>query len=87
MGGCNLNATEGGPIQIGALQKFACEIFSRMGVRQKVNRIYPAPMKANKQIVLFGSGPASLSCATYLSRLGYNDINVYESREFIGGSE
>ena len=49
-----------------------------MGLRQ----IVPpgvAPLKhPNKRIALLGGGPASLSCATFLGRLGYRDVTVYE---------
>lgn len=36
-------------------------------------------------IVIVGAGPAGLTCATYLSRLGYRRITVYESSRFAGG--
>lgn len=32
-----------------------------------------------------GCGPASISCATFLGRLGYRTIHVYEKNEFVGG--
>lgn len=37
------------------------------------------------KIALFGCGPASISCATFLARLGYNDITIYEKQEYVGG--
>uniref|UniRef100_A0A182XLU9 Dihydropyrimidine dehydrogenase [NADP(+)] n=1 Tax=Anopheles quadriannulatus TaxID=34691 RepID=A0A182XLU9_ANOQN len=85
VGGCNLAAVEEGPINIGGLQQFATEVFKRMGLRQ----IVPpgvAPLKhPNKRIALLGGGPASLSCATFLGRLGYRDVTVYERRSYLGG--
>ncbi|XP_053667382.1 dihydropyrimidine dehydrogenase [NADP(+)] [Anopheles marshallii] len=85
VGGCNLAAVEEGPINIGGLQQFATEVFQRMGIRQ----IVPpgvAPLKyPNKRIALLGGGPASLSCATFLGRLGYRDVTVYERRSYLGG--
>jgi NADPH-dependent glutamate synthase beta subunit-like oxidoreductase len=34
---------------------------------------------------MLGCGPASISCATFLARLGYSDITVFEKEEFAGG--
>jgi len=36
-------------------------------------------------IVIVGAGPAGLTCATYLTRLGYRCITVYESGHYAGG--
>lgn len=36
-------------------------------------------------IAVVGAGPAGLTCATYLSRLGYRRITVYESGKHAGG--
>src|SRR5829696_7879323 len=37
-----------------------------------------------KSVGVVGSGPAGLSCAAYLARLGY-DVTVYEKRPLAGG--
>jgi dihydropyrimidine dehydrogenase (NADP+) len=34
VGSCNLAGTEEGPINIGGLQQFACEIFKKMNIAQ-----------------------------------------------------
>lgn len=85
VGGCNLQASEEGPINIGGLQQFATEIFSKMGVRQTRDPKIPTPKQADSKIVLLGGGPASLSCATFLARLGYNNLTIYEKQTYIGG--
>lgn len=36
-------------------------------------------------IAVVGAGPAGLTCATYLTRLGYSNITVYESGKYSGG--
>lgn len=36
-------------------------------------------------IAVVGAGPAGLTCATYLTRLGYRRVTVYESGEYAGG--
>lgn len=86
VGGCNLAAVEEGPINIGGLQQFATEVFKRMGLKQILGpNLKPLKKSANSPIALLGGGPASLSCATFLARLGYKDITVYEKREYLGG--
>lgn len=32
-----------------------------------------------------GCGPASISCASFLGRLGYHNIDVFEKNEYVGG--
>ncbi|XP_026679568.1 dihydropyrimidine dehydrogenase [NADP(+)]-like [Diaphorina citri] len=81
MGGCNLYAAEEGPINIGGLQQFATEVFKDMGISQ----IRPPDAKVDfpdTKIALIGCGPASLSCATFLSRMGYDDITIYEKNTY-----
>lgn len=85
VGGCNLQASEEGPINIGGLQQFATEVFSKMGVKQIKDPKTPIPKGADRKIILFGAGPASLSCATFLGRLGYNNIIIYEKQDYLGG--
>ena len=38
-----------------------------------------------QKVALLGCGPASISCATFLARLGYGDVTVFEKEEFTGG--
>uniref|UniRef100_A0A915LVD1 Dihydropyrimidine dehydrogenase [NADP(+)] n=1 Tax=Meloidogyne javanica TaxID=6303 RepID=A0A915LVD1_MELJA len=87
VGSCNLYATEEGPINIGGLQQFATEIFMKMNIRQIVSpEIIKNRNGAHKQpIALLGSGPASISCASFLARLGYTDLTIYEKEEYLGG--
>lgn len=37
------------------------------------------------KIALIGSGPASLSCATFLGRIGYSNITIFEKESYLGG--
>ncbi|KAK0157682.1 hypothetical protein PV328_011391 [Microctonus aethiopoides] len=84
VGGCNLAATEEGAINIGGLQHFAIDIFKKMQIRQtRIPGQFVA--HADTKIALIGCGPASLSCATFLARLGYNNITIFEREKFIGG--
>lgn len=40
---------------------------------------------SDTKIALIGCGPASISCATFLARLGYDDITIFEKENFVGG--
>ncbi|XP_028139535.1 dihydropyrimidine dehydrogenase [NADP(+)]-like isoform X2 [Diabrotica virgifera virgifera] len=85
VGGCNLQASEEGPINIGGLQQFATEIFSKMGVKQTRDPRTPRPKNPDSKIVLVGAGPASLSCASFLGRLGYDNVTIFEKNNVVGG--
>lgn len=58
-----------------------------MNIRQIVSK--EVLMKRNdshrQPIALLGCGPASISCASFLCRLGYTDVTIYEKNDFIGG--
>ncbi|XP_011505580.1 PREDICTED: dihydropyrimidine dehydrogenase [NADP(+)] [Ceratosolen solmsi marchali] len=84
VGGCNLFATEEGPINIGGLQQFATDIFKQMNIPQTRIPNQTVPYSDTK-IAMIGCGPASLSCATFLARLGYEDITIFEKEKFVGG--
>ena len=43
------------------------------------------PNSYRAKIALFGCGPASISCATFLGRLGYSDLTIFEKEQYIGG--
>ncbi|XP_014455195.1 dihydropyrimidine dehydrogenase [NADP(+)] isoform X2 [Alligator mississippiensis] len=89
VGGCNLYATEEGPINIGGLQQFATEVFKAMNIPQIRNPSLPPLFKMPEayqvKVALIGAGPASISCASYLARLGYSDITIFEKQEYVGG--
>jgi len=87
VGGCNLDASEEGPINIGGLQHFAVEMFKRMKIAQVLPPDVPSPLPERFQakIGLLGCGPASISAATFLARLGYNDITIFEKEDYVGG--
>ncbi|CAH1775886.1 unnamed protein product [Owenia fusiformis] len=89
VGGCNLYASEEGPINIGGLQQFATEIFQQMKIPQirdpNLPKLEDLPDSYRQEVALLGCGPASISCATFLARLGYSDITIYEKQKYIGG--
>ncbi|KAM6262372.1 dihydropyrimidine dehydrogenase [NADP(+)] [Porphyrio hochstetteri] len=89
VGGCNLYATEEGPINIGGLQQFATEVFKAMNIPQIRNPSLPPPEDMPEayhvKIALLGAGPASISCASFLARLGYSNITIFEKQDYVGG--
>ncbi|XP_048832545.1 dihydropyrimidine dehydrogenase a, tandem duplicate 1 [Brienomyrus brachyistius] len=89
VGGCNLYASEEGPINIAGLQQFAVEVFSQMGIPQVRNPQLPPPDEMpesfHSKIALIGCGPASISCASFLARLGYDNITIFEKEKYVGG--
>ena len=89
VGGCNLAASEEGPINIGGLQQFATEMFMKTGIRQIRDPSLPPlsalPPSYRARVALVGCGPASISCASFLARLGYSDVTVFEREPFAGG--
>ncbi|XP_011614565.1 dihydropyrimidine dehydrogenase [NADP(+)] isoform X2 [Takifugu rubripes] len=89
VGGCNLYASEEGPINIGGLQQFATEVFKKMGIAQiRSPDLPPAcemPESYHTTLALIGCGPASISCASFLGRLGYDKITIFEKQNYTGG--
>jgi dihydropyrimidine dehydrogenase (NAD+) subunit PreT len=67
------------PIEIGRLQRYATDYAIKKG-----RPIYTKGDANGKSVGIVGSGPAGLSCATYLARLGY-DVTVYEKKALPGG--
>jgi glutamate synthase (NADPH/NADH) small chain len=67
------------PIEIGRLQRYATQHVIDNG-KQLFERAGPT----GKSVGIVGSGPAGLSCAAYLARLGYG-VTVYEKSEKPGG--
>ena len=87
VGGCNLDASEEGPINIGGLQHFAVEMFKKMKIAQVLppDVLSPLPDSFKVKIGLLGCGPASISAATFLARLGYNNVTIFEKEDYVGG--
>ncbi|CAN5533710.1 NAD(P)-dependent oxidoreductase [soil metagenome] len=67
------------PIEIGRLQRHATDHALTSG-----KQIFAKGEPNGKTVGIVGSGPAGLSCATYLARLGYA-VTVYERQAQAGG--
>jgi dihydropyrimidine dehydrogenase (NAD+) subunit PreT len=78
-GACVDRALMKAPVQIGRLQRFACDTASDRGVW-----FFEPGIPTGKRVAVIGSGPAGLSCAHELRRLGHNVV-VFEARDLPGG--
>ncbi|MEP7076596.1 MAG: NAD(P)-dependent oxidoreductase [Acidobacteriota bacterium] len=67
------------PIEIGRLQRYATDHALTSG-----KQIFAKGESNGKSVGVVGSGPAGLSCAAYLTRLGYA-VTVYERNPQAGG--
>lgn len=67
------------PIEIGRLQRYATD-----AVMSKGRDVLTAGTPNGKSVGIIGSGPAGLSCATYLARLGYA-VTIYDKKPLPGG--
>ncbi len=67
------------PVQIGRLQRFACDTATSHGIS-----FFQPGKPSGKRIAIVGSGPAGLSCAHELRRRGH-DVVVFEARDVPGG--
>ncbi len=67
------------PVQIGRLQRHACDTAAGRGFEF----FEPGP-PTGKRVGIVGSGPAGLSCAHALRRLGHQ-VAIFEARDLPGG--
>jgi dihydropyrimidine dehydrogenase (NADP+) len=71
-------------LDIGGLQQFAVEAFKAMNISQIRDPSLPPvdklPASYKAKIALVGCGPASISCATFLGRLGMLNLQIIIGR-------
>jgi len=78
-GACVLNAEGKKPVEIGRLQRYAVDHV----LDRKIQVLKPSPANGHR-VALIGAGPASLSCAVELRKLGYATV-IYEAKANPGG--
>jgi len=66
-------------VSINALERFMADAASRQGRRLSFKR-----EKRKEKIAVIGSGPAGLTCAYHLARMGYG-VTVFEAFPVLGG--
>jgi len=74
-----IRGIKGDPISIGKLERFVADWAAENGIRPKTDAA-----KKGKKIAVIGSGPAGLTCAGDLARMGY-DVTIFEALHEAGG--
>jgi glutamate synthase (NADPH/NADH) small chain len=77
-GACVDNLLIKSPVQIGRLQRHACDT----AAQKQVRFFQPGP-PTGKRVAIIGSGPAGLTCAHELRKQGH-DVVVFEARDVAG---
>ena len=77
-GACVLKA-EDKPITIGRLQRYSMDY-----ANEHQAKFFSPGTPNGKKVAVVGAGPAGLSCAGELAKLGF-DVTCYEKREWAGG--
>ncbi len=74
------------PIEIGRLQRYATDALMRNSSKGDGvgHALFQAGAPNGKAVAIIGSGPAGLSCAMYLARLGYS-VTIYDRKPLAGG--
>ena len=67
------------PVAIGRLQRFVTDWATKQGVK-----VLSAGKATTKKVAVVGAGPAGLTCAAELAKLGHS-VTVFEARELAGG--
>ena len=74
-----IRGIKGEAISIGKLERFVADWARENGMKPA-----PAKEKLGKKVAVIGSGPAGLTCAGDLARLGY-DVTIFEALHEAGG--
>ncbi len=74
-----IRGIKGDPISIGKLERFVADYASEHGIKPT-----PAKEKNGHKVAVIGSGPAGLTCAGDLAKMGY-DVTVFEALHQPGG--
>lgn len=78
-GACVLNRDQQPPVSVGRLQRFVTDWAAEHGVK-----VLSTGKATGRKVAVVGGGPAGLTCAAELARLGHA-VTVFEAREMAGG--
>ncbi len=74
-----IRGIKGEPVSIGKLERFVADYAREQGIKPD-----GAKEKKDKKVAVIGSGPAGLTCAGDLARLGY-EVTIFEALHEPGG--
>ena len=74
-----VRGVKGEPVSIGKLERFVADWAREHGIKPT-----PATEKKGKKVAVIGSGPAGLTCAGDLAKMGY-DVTIFEALHKAGG--
>ena len=74
-----IRGIKGEPVSIGKLERFVADWARENDIQPKA-----AEVKNGKKVAVIGSGPAGLTCAGDLAKLGY-DVTIFEALHEAGG--
>jgi len=74
-----IRGVKGEAVAIGKLERFVADWAAKNNVKPQ-----PAKEKLGKKVAVIGSGPAGLTCAGDLAKLGY-DVTIFEALHEAGG--
>lgn len=74
-----IRGIKGDPVSIGKLERFVADWARENGIKPE-----PPKEKKGKKVAVIGSGPAGLTCAGDLAKLGY-DVTIFEALHEPGG--
>ncbi len=74
-----IRGIKGEPISIGKLERYVADYASENGIKPLA-----AKEKKGKKVAVIGSGPAGLTCAGDLAKMGY-DVTIFEALHEAGG--
>lgn len=77
--GVCIRGRKGDPVSIGKLERFVADWARENGITPQ-----PAKEKNGHKVAIIGSGPAGLTCAGDLAKLGY-DVTIFEALHKTGG--
>ena len=74
-----IRGIKGEPVSIGKLERFVADWAREQGIKPEAST-----EKNGKKVAVIGSGPAGLTCAGDLAKLGY-DVTIFEALHKAGG--